>query len=179
MNFTKILQDSINDSIDPVLKLVSNKFEGEVNFNELKELLFYAYTPPRQTCSYRITRGKNKGDYCKEKALSNEYCKKHQTQAAKAIAKIGMKVPEQKPTISKTRQQIIDMLSTAVPQEEVILKRHELGLIHENTEIIFDEEFMVIGKLNINKLCKLNEYDVNECERRGWKYNIECYDLEN
>ena len=123
------------------------------------------------TCMHKITRGANRGQFCPVKAMSNGYCGKHQGSASTAITRATKTVVEKKPKMTKTQQQIIEWLNTATPKEETVLKKTSKGLIHEETELVFDEEYMVIGRLNNDKINKLAHFQVELCEKHGWYYD--------
>ena len=128
------------------------------------------------TCMHVMTRGINKGKSCPSKALDNGYCGKHQGSATNAMEKVMKKTTGKTTTtkakgMTKTQQQIIDWLNTAVPQKETVLKKRSKGLFHEDTEIIFDDDFVAIGKMSNGEIVKLAHYDVEICERQGWQYD--------
>ena len=123
------------------------------------------------TCAYVISRGVNKGQHCPKKALDNGYCGKHYNQATTTANKLAAKKAVDKPKMTKTQQQIIEWLNTATPKEETVLKKRSKGLVHEGTDLVFNEEFMVIGRLNKDGINKLSHFEVELCEKHGW-----CYD---
>ncbi len=172
MSFQQKLQVTLVNSFDPILKQLAEYYE--LDFGDLKEVTTEILTVST-VCQYKFVRGQNKGKNCpKRPSNGNGYCSTHQNSAVKLQTVTGeVKPPKAKP-ISKTRQQIIDWLNTAVPQEETILKRHELGLIHEETEIIFSPNFVVVGRLNKDRLDKLSDFEIEMCEKRGWAYAEEC-----
>jgi hypothetical protein len=113
---------------------------------------------------------------CKNNAFSNGYCSKHQKSAITldlqqggTIKTIRGKTPKLKP-ITMTEQKLIDAMSTAVPQEETELIRTPLGLMDPLTEILFDDQYNVVGVKNGEKVGVLGDYEVEICERNGWHY---------
>lgn len=183
------LYNSIHHTLDKVLfdftKQVSEKHD--INIDELTDFINVLAVSQDEdggieisrieseknsmTCMYRLSRGKNKGKLCPKKALVNGFCGTHQQHTNFEIQNLTKKSGVGKPKpMSKTQLQIIEMLNTAVPQAETVLKRHELGLHHEETDIMFDENFMVIGRLSGKNIVKLSDYELNLCETNGWKY---------
>jgi len=170
MNFKIKLQKSLNSHFDPLLKQISDYYE--ISFEELKAVTEELISIPT-VCTHRFKSGKNKGKHCDVRPLQNGYCKTHQKYAINIGGSVGNTNSTSK-TPSKTRQQVIDWLNTAVPQEETILKKCQHGLIHEESEIIFSPNFVVMGRLNKNKIDKLSHFEVEMCEKRGWEYSMEC-----
>lgn len=133
-----------------------------------------AQEPRRTLCLYKLTRGKNAGQYCKNKAVNSGYCGKHQSGLTEMISSIApkAKTPKQPKAMTKTQLQIIEWLNTAIPQEETVLKKRSKGLLHEETDIIFDENFTVIGRLNgKGEIVGLSDFEVDMCEKNGWRYD--------
>lgn len=183
------LYNSIHHSLDRILfdfaEQLSEKYE--LNIGELTDFInvlavsqdedgdvkISRVEPEKKsmTCMYKLSRGKNKGKLCPKKALDNGFCGTHQQHASFEIQSLTKKTGLGKPKpMSKTQLQIIEMLNTAVPQTETVLKRHPLGLHHEETDLMFDENFMVIGRVNGSKIVELSDFELNQCETNGWKY---------
>jgi hypothetical protein len=80
--------------------------------------------------------------------------------------------------MTKTQLQIIEWLNTAVPQKETVLKKRSKGLIHDETDIIFNDEFMVIGRVDGETIVKLSRFELELCENRGWKYDVDAVESE-
>ena len=159
----------IRDEIDNIFELISK--EHGMDIAELQRLIISG----SKNCLYKFSRGKNKGEVCGKSALDNNYCKAHQGFIVKLNSSINTngKTPIVKNTVSqtaKTKEQILEWLNTAVPQEVTKLYRHPLGLIHKETEIIFNDKFMAIGKLENEKLVKIESFEIDYCEKMGWKY---------
>lgn len=123
------------------------------------------------TCPYVISRGINKGKLCEKKALDNGYCGKHYNQATTTANKLAFKKSPDKPKMTKTQAQIIEWLNTATPKEETVLKKRSKGLVHEATDLVFNDDFMVIGRLNKGCINKLSHFEVEICEKHGWYYD--------
>lgn len=123
------------------------------------------------SCLYVITRGKNKGQRCPKKALDNGYCGTHYGHATNTANVLAAKKVVEKPKMTKTQAQIIEWLNTATPKEETVLKKRSKGLLHEATDLIFNEDFMVIGRLNKDGINKLSHFEVELCEKHGWYYD--------
>lgn len=135
----------------------------------------------KMTCMHKMLNGVNKGNFCQSNALENGYCGKHQKSASSIIGTIVAKTANTNTKIkgmTKTQMNIIEWLNTAVPQTESVLKRHSKGLHHEETDIIFNEEFQVIGKLENDKIVKLSNFEVEICEKRGWQYELDSVEIE-
>jgi len=164
----------IRDEIDNIFELISK--EHGMDIAELQRLIVSG----SKNCLYKFTRGKNKGEVCGKSALNNNYCKAHQGFIVKLSASMSItsKVSTSENSIvkntvsqtAKTKEQILEWLNTAVPQEITKLYRHSLGLIHKETEIIFNDKFMAIGKLENDKLVNLESFEIDYCEKMGWKY---------
>ena len=125
-------------------------------------------------CMHRMASGKNKGKFCSKKALDNGFCGSHQNRAVQTLAKVAK---PKGPT--KTQMQLTEWLNTAVPQETTVLKKRSKGLHHEETDIIFDDEYIAIGRLESGKIINLSLFDVEICEKNGWKYDPEAVDNES
>lgn len=157
----------IRDEIDNIFELISK--EHGMDIAELQRLIVSG----SKNCLYKFSRGKNKGEVCGKSALDNNYCKAHQGFIVKLSSSLTGKTPIVKNTVSqtaKTKEQILEWLNTAVPQEVTKLYRHPLGLIHKETEIIFNDKFMAIGKLENGKLVNIESFEIEYCEKMGWKY---------
>lgn len=136
--------------------------------------------PTRTLCMYKLTRGKNAGQYCGSKAVNCGYCGKHQSNITERIGLITpqKKTAKQPKQMTKTQAQIIEWLNTAVPQEETVLKKRSKGLLHEETDIIFDKDFTVIGRLDgQGKIVRLSDFEVDLCERNGWRYDEKAVEV--
>lgn len=171
-NRLKILLGNFLDEIADKYDIDSDELQKYV-----KTLNFDTNTvQTKMTCMHKMISGKNKGKYCTSKAMENGYCGRHQNSASTTVGRIATKNKKagaQPKKMTKTQQDIIDWLNTAVPQQETVLSRTEHGLWHEDTDIIFDENFIAIGHLNNGKVVLLLHSDVEKCERMGWKYDPE------
>lgn len=123
----------------------------------------------KNTCLHIMSSGKNKGKPCPSKALDNGYCRKHQATAGVTGGTLSKKTVKTK-EMTKTQLQIIDWLNTAVPNEETVLKRRSKGLLNEETDILFNDDHVVIGKLDDKKIEKLSAFEIEICEKHGWQY---------
>ena len=161
---------ALQKELTPLFQKISEYYE--IEYFKVESILDYIYTPDKK-CRHRFISGKRKGEYCGDKTTSNGYCKKHQKDILKfSVNIINTKLfTEQRPkTVSKTRQQIIEWLNTAVPQDETILKKRSKGLIHEESSLVFDSDFCVIGKLGEEGIIKISHFEIELCEKRGWSY---------
>ena len=175
--FTNNFQKFVNNFLYDIAENFNIDYEELIKFSN--EIDLSGNKLDKQTCMHTFIRGINKGKLCPSKAITNGFCSKHINNSSIVIGNILEKQPVKRTkTMTKTQQDIINWLNTAVPQEETILKRCSKGLFNEDTEFIFDEEFIAIGKLNNNKIVKLNDFDVEICEKRGWKYDEKSVELE-
>ena len=176
------LHDSIQSRLDTLfrgfLHLIADHYN--LNFEELCKFVESVDLKTGRvikiyTCLHKMIRGKNKGMLCTSKALENGYCGKHQNSVPGSM-RVLVKNKTIKPT--KTQLQIIEWLNTAVPQEETVLKKRSKGLLHEETDMIFDEDYMVIGRVNNGNIVELGHFEVEICEKRGWKYDTNAVEEE-
>lgn len=179
MNLEKRFNAILSELPEPFINKITQEFD--VSYDQLK----YTEFPKVRKCPYRFIRGKNKGGICNSPAYDNGYCGKHQKTALKfggdfTVKKVDKNTPKQTP---KSRQQILELLATAIPERKVILKKHNLGFLHEQTDIIFekrDDDFIVVGVVNGKKLGKLTKLEIDICERMGWRYDYDMVeDSEN
>ena len=89
------LQNSIQCRLDTLfrgfLQMIADHFE--LDFNELHKFvesvdLGNGMVIKSLTCMHKITRGDNKGRLCKNKALDNGYCGRHQNSASATVGTI-------------------------------------------------------------------------------------------
>lgn len=72
---------------------------------------------------------------------------------------------------TKTEERMEEWMNTAVSKNETPLKKHDLGFLHEPTRLLFNDEFMVIGKLDgDNCIVPLSKDDIEVCEENCWKF---------
>lgn len=170
MNF-EIVEDTIRNQMLELLNFIAEEYDKDSA--ELHRLMI----TKDLYCLYKFSRGKNKGQVCGKKSLDNGYCKAHQKHIVKIMATVSKtmekKIVEKPAQLPKTKQQILEWLNTAVPQEITKLYRHELGLIHKETDIIFEcegEIFTAIGKADNGKLIDLDTFELDYCEKMGWRH---------
>ena len=159
------LLDKISDKYSIRLDELIKLGEG-INFEE--EII--AETNDKLICIHTMKSGKNKGKICGKKALENNYCSKHQTDISGAMERIIKNTNIEKKQI-KQKETLDDLFNTAVAKDVTILRKHDLGLLHEDTDLIFDDNYTVIGKLNGNKIGKLSYEQVEICEKYAWAYD--------
>lgn len=171
------LENSLHTRLDTLfkgfLRQIADNFDLDYqdlcDFSSNVNLGGSGKTQHQQNCMHRMASGKNKGKFCPKKALDNGFCGAHQNRVSLAA---GMPKRDAKPKgPTKTQLQIEEWLNTAVPQEETVLKKRSKGLLHEETDIIFDDEFIAIGRLESNKIVNLTHFDVEICEKNGWKFD--------
>ena len=153
------LQNSIHYRLDNLFKdfLQTIADHYNIDFNDLCTFADSINLDSKagMTCMHKMINGINRGKLCPNKALDNGYCGKHQNSASSTIGTIinkTKKATEKIKGMTKTQLQIVEWLNTAVPQEETVLKKRSKGLHHEETDIIFDEDHKVIGKINNDKI---------------------------
>jgi len=164
MSFEEIISKEVQKVIEDFLYAISENYN--ISYEDLHQLSFDGTKVKNDKCPYKLTRGKNKGNMCGAKTMDNGYCGKHQNQLGGLTN--GTKKPGKK--VTKTELDIQTWLSAAVPKDEVVLKRCSKGLIHEDTEYIFNEDYIVIGVKSGKGMIKLAHTDVEYCERHGWEY---------
>lgn len=126
-------------------------------------------------CIYYFRSGKNKGNCCQERALENGYCKDHQRYVTPIVEHTVSEKVSGKKTACKASSDIEKWLDTAVPQTKTKLRRQNGYLVtDDNNELVFtdDDNYMVIGQLNKDRIIKLTSNMVNLCEEKGWKYDV-------
>ena len=187
------LQTEIYKHLDPLVCEISLQFG--INYNELKK--FINGEKPNnpvnfsKVCLHKMISGKNKGQICGKNAVANGYCSKHQATFLKsgfllngnsggggsgsggsgAGASSGGSSNSNVGKMTKTEQTVQEWLGTAVPSAETVLvKQSDGNLFHEGTELVFNSEYFVIGRLSKTGLDKISHYEVELCERHGWKY---------
>jgi len=183
------LKSSIHSRIDIVLKdflqIIAEHFK--LDFNDLctfaESVDLSGDTNKPLTCLHTMISGKNRGKLCPSKALDNGYCGKHQNNLSLVVGdilkKTNAKTNTRAKAMTKTQLQIIEWLNTAVPQDETVLKKKSKGLLHEETDLIFDDDYKVIGRLEENQIVKLTHLEVELCEKRGWKYDANAVEEED
>jgi hypothetical protein len=173
MSFKNDIKIIVANSLHPLLKKISD--ETDITMEQLK----YIEHSIEKTCRHVLPRAKR---ICGEKASDNGFCSKHQSTAVvegTLITKKAKAIAE--PKITKTKQQILDMLLTATPEKVTTLKKHQFGFIHESSSIIFENEddgYVAVGFASGTKLMKLTFLETETCERMGWRYRYESVDNE-
>ena len=163
----------IDRELDVLMYAISNKYN--IKFQELKDLGGALMKNDR--CLHLFISGNNAGSQCTAKPTFNGYCSKHQGTYLKLNS--GVAKLKTNKTLTKTQQDIINWLNTAVPKDVTKLKKRSKGLFNEETEFIFDEiendngeiNYIVQGKYINKKITPLSISDVEKCEKMGWKYN--------
>lgn len=126
-------------------------------------------------CIQPISSGKNKGKICGAKASVGKYCKRH-SKIAMDIANLSTITQDNSnKKVTKTQAQMIELLNSAVPKKQTVLKKCSKGLYDQDSEFVFDNDFNVIGKYtcpdpNKRKITKLNRVDIEKCEQHVWNY---------
>ncbi len=175
MNVKKI----VDEQLTVLLFRISSKYN--ISLQELKTMAGIIDTNTQSAgCLHKFISGKNRGSYCPTKAVANGYCPKHQSTFVKMNTGVGKL--KTNTTITKTQQQIIDWLNTAVPKNITVLKKCSKGLFNEETEFIFEpvgDDYIVQGKYINKKKHPLSYADVEKCEKMGWLYNEHNVELED
>jgi hypothetical protein len=173
------IKESLESTVVKKLQTVLNRFSNEldIHIDELRYLEPYR----EKNCLHKMISGKRKGQKCEEKAFDNGYCKKHQKSSIQQMATLGKGkqaslTPKLEKKIPKTKQDIMNWLATAIPQKTTVLKCHKFGLIHEETDIIFekrDEDYIAIGVAGSKKFELLTKLETDKCEFMGWRYDYD------
>ncbi len=185
------LQNSIKCRLNILFQGFLNKIADHFNidYNDLYEFVesvdLNSTDKQSLTCMHVMSRGKNKGQQCPSKAIDNGYCGRHQNSASSTIGTVISRTKTTNITqkgMTKTQLAIIEWLNTAVPQEETVLKKRSKGFLHEETDIIFlknNKNYTAIGKLNNDEIIKLSPFEIEICEKRGWRYDEQAVDNES
>lgn len=141
-----------------------------------------------------------KGKKCGKTSLSNGYCNAHQKhyttisnileaankKSLNDALKAGFKPTEIAKKRVKTDGKVQEWMKTAIPQDVTTVKKKvvdpcmkegylsavpDIVLHHEETDFIFNEEFVLIGKLSGNHVIKLMSSDIAVAEWKGWQYD--------
>jgi len=64
-----------------------------------------------------------------------------------------------------------ELLNSLIIQKKTKLYRTEHGLFEPQTELLFNENFEVIGKLMKDQVVKLNSLDTRKCDTFGYVYS--------
>jgi hypothetical protein len=173
------IKDYLESTVVKKLQTVLNRFSNEldIHIDELRYLEPYQ----EKLCMHKMVSGKRKGQKCGGNAFENGFCKKHLKSSIQQMATIGKgrisSSPKPEKKIPKSKQDILKWLATAIPQKTTVLKHHDLGFIHEETDIIFElreDDYIVVGVANNNKLDKLTKLETDKCEFMGWRYDYNC-----
>lgn len=133
-------------------------------------------------CIQTISSGKNKGKICGAKASVGKYCKRH-SKSAIDMANLSTITENPNKKVTKTQTQMIELLNSAIPKKQTVLKKCSKGLFDQDSEFVFDNDFNVIGKYtcpdpNKRKLTKLNRVDIEKCEQHVWNYLPSAVELD-
>jgi hypothetical protein len=102
---------------------------------------------------------------CGKAIYKDGYCKTHYEQMENCKL-YGKKEKKQK-------LKVADLLNSIITQRKTKVKRHKLGLLEPQTNIMFNDSFHVIGVLRNNELQKLTIFDADKCELYGWIYSMD------
>jgi hypothetical protein len=157
------ISNIVNNSLQSFIYLLSEK--SRINHTELKN-----YLTNKNQCLY-----KSRGKQCNSIGTINGYCSVHQLSINKHITMLTSKTTaiknEKKAQSIKTAKEKLDqLLNTAISQEKTILKRTSKGYYDSNSELLFNNDFIVIGRLEQNNIVKLVDDDIEKCEQMGWEY---------
>jgi len=156
----------VDKSIQQFIKDLSMKYT--IDFDELCQIKLV-----NEYCQHRMANGKNKGQFCTKKPLQNGYCNKHQIIALKLETNTNTKSDAANIKITKTQEQIIQLLKTPNPSnnnEKVQLVKHALGNFEPITGFMLNDDFCVIGKLVNTDLVPLNDNDKDLCDVKCWDF---------
>ena len=126
-------------------------------------------------CPYVFAKGANAGEVCGSKPKNGAtYCSKHKkyegTEPRSSTKKTLL------PTTKKSIVPVVKKVSPAIKKPNLILIRHKKinKFIHPETGLVFksDKEKIVIGKLDNDKIIDLDESDIDNCKKYGFKFDI-------
>ena len=186
MNFQEVAKIYFDKLLYKLLTKISNihniDYEELILFVNDNNFLMKSKTAEVGKCSVKIMSGKRKGELCNASALENGMCKRHckskiisdlnNGKIGDQILSVGKKEPKVA-QITKTQQKKIDELNTAVKHDDVLIKT-DIGLLHTNTQFIFNENFRVLGKKCASgNIIELTSSDVEICDKNGWRIVVD------
>lgn len=158
----------IRDAIKKLLNKIATRYN--IDYEELLDTL----SKPPETCLHTFLSGKNRGTRCQKQPLDNGFCGQHLNTAFRLENKRRIK-KESGPSAAQIKT--MEEWSTALPREPTVLKPCKYGYIDEYTEILFNENYVVIGKMDHHgKKILLTGEDVKVCETHAWEYPLEIID---
>jgi len=125
-------------------------------------------------CPYLFTKGEKKGEICGSNPKGDcVYCSRH-----KKYEGLSPKQKKTLPTPKKSVSSTIKSARKTSPESktvDVILRKHRIigQHWHSATGIVFNDEYVAIGKCENDKLVPLTEEDINTCKNYGFKLPVE------
>jgi hypothetical protein len=182
------IKNNIDNSINEYILAVSTKYNLDIN--ELKNMWTFPSSPsplppsppspppssPSSTsskskiskksskikCAYKFTKGKQQGEMCTSYIKDNsQYCSKHMK-----FEDSGQKEIKQNPLPVPTVKSV----------DRLIRLNKEINKWwHVESKLVFksNKEKIVVGIYKDNVYCDLCEDDIEECNKYGFKYEIE------
>ena len=143
-------------------------------------------------CPYIFTKGVNSGEICGSKPKNGAtYCSKHKKYEGMECHSSTKK--KLLPVTKKSIVPVVKKVNSCIKKPNLILIRHKKinKFIHPESGLVFksDKEKIVIGKLHDDKIIDLDESDIDNCKKYGFKFdntpkkelknNLENEELEN
>jgi hypothetical protein len=192
-SITSIIEKTIDDYINKIVsKYDLDKDELLKIWNELdtpkevlpkevvpkevvpKEVVPKEVVPKNNACAYVFTKGANAGEQCTCKPKDGAmYCSKH-----KKYESTEQKSAK-KPVLPVPKKSVVPVTKKVTPPIKkinlVLLRNKKLDkFYHQETGLVFksEQEKIVIGRIDDDSIVKLNEEDIDNCKKFGFKYEI-------
>jgi hypothetical protein len=139
-----------------------------------KEVVPKEVVPKNNMCVYIFTKGANAGEQCTCKPKDGAmYCSKHKKYEGteqKSAKKTVLPVPK------KSVVPVPKKVTPPIKKPNLVLVRNKKldKFFHQETGLVFksEQEKIVIGKIDNDSIVKLNEDDIDNCKKFGFKYEI-------
>jgi len=130
--------------------------------------------PKDNLCVYVFTKGANAGEQCTCKPKDGAmYCSKHKKYEGteqKSAKKTVLPVPK------KSVVPVSKKVTPPIKKPNLVLVRNKKldKFFHQETGLVFksEQEKIVIGRIDSDSIVKLNEEDVDNCKKFGFKYEM-------
>ena len=125
-------------------------------------------------CPYIFTKGVNSGEMCGSKPKNGAtYCSKHKKYEGMECHSSTKK--KLLPVTKKSIVPAVKKVNSCIKKPNLILIRHKKinKFIHPESGLVFksDKEKIVIGKLHDDKIIDLDESDIDNCKKYGFKFD--------
>lgn len=145
----------IQQILFPLLKTIEDQYMISINSMKVKNT--------SSTCRFIDTQP------CKYKTFKDNLCEYHYNLIQEKT------IVDNKPKTGNKNITAQDLLNSIIFQKLHTLEKHEYGYINPETDLLFNDEFEVIGKWSSNKnsIEKLNRFDCDQCDRFGFIYTLD------